>query len=93
MGDPLTPCTERELDGTHEWVAVQQAGTGDPKPNARYCLNCNAFDPGPMDLYVTKKDSLVPIFPAATRSFRRIVGHNPDDTTPNVDPETSTGDF
>jgi hypothetical protein len=91
MGDPLKPCPGDATNGIHEWVAVAKQGTGDPLPGARCCLNCNAFDPGPQDIRINKKDSLVPLFPAATRSYRIIRGHNPDDTTPNADPEKSTG--
>jgi hypothetical protein len=89
--DPLQPC---ELDpdgqGYHDWANTAVQGTGDPLPGARTCMNCGAFDPGPTDLRVSVKDSPVPLFPAATRSYRTLVGHNPDDDSPTATPGKET---
>jgi len=78
-GDPLLPCdSDPEGEGTHEWFPLEQKGTGDPMPSARICFNCNAVDYGPEGRRISHRDSLVPLFPAATRSYRTIITHNPD---------------
>ena len=81
-GDPTQPCTADELNGYHEWVEVQHAGTGDPRIGARECLKCGAFDYGPYDKRLNWKDAPTMIPPAATRSFRDLKTHNPED--PNI---------
>lgn len=87
-GDPLQPCPVDVYNGYHDWVAMESpaqttgAATGNPKPGARYCIACGAMDTGPYGDRITAKDSLLPKFPAGTRSFRSINRHNPDDPSP-----------
>ena len=89
-GDPLQPCIADPENGYHEWVPLTQEATGNPLPGARFCLNCEATDYGPHGLIVNHKDSVVPVFPAATRSFRVIETHNPDDPSPGYTPGDET---
>ena len=81
-GNPLEPCPVDSLNGYHDWVAMEQKGSGDPLPGARYCTACAAVDFGPLGVRVSHKDSPTPLFPAATRSYRDIATHNPDDVSP-----------
>lgn len=91
-GNPLEPCPQDSLNGEHAWVAMEKpaSATGDPLPGARYCFACGAMDTGPIGTRITKRDALIPQFPAGTRSYRQLNTHNPEDKTPNLDPSVET---
>jgi|SRR5882672_4800119 len=84
-GQPTEPCPVDQTNGEHEWTPIQKQlnqGTGDPHPEARFCLACGATDFGPEGQRLNWRDSPVAVFPAGTRSYRDRVTHNPDDQSP-----------